>query len=78
MSDFLKVEGHASLVRDTTTGAILNNNRTEYEEYLYRKRLAEARESEISQHTEEINSMKNELSEIKKLLKELLSINKTE
>jgi wobble nucleotide-excising tRNase len=78
MNQFLKVEGHASLVRDTTTGAILNNNRTEYEEYLDRKRKAEARESEISQHTEEINSMKNELSEIKKLLKELLSINKTE
>jgi predicted transcriptional regulator len=73
MNDFLKVEGHASLVRDTTTGAILNNNRTEYEEYLDRKRKAEAREAEISQHTEDINNIKNELSDIKQLLQQLVS-----
>ena len=73
MNDFLKVEGHASLVRDTATGAILNNNRTEYEEYLDRKRKAEAREAEISQHTEDINNIKNELSDIKMLLKHLIS-----
>ena len=73
MNDFLKVEGHASLVRDTATGAILNNHRTEYEEYLDRKRKAEAREAEISQHTEDINNIKNELSDIKMLLKQLIS-----
>ena len=73
MNDFLKVEGHASLVRDTATGAILNNNRTEYEEYLDRKRKAEAREAEISQHTEDINNIKNELSDIKMLLEQLIS-----
>jgi wobble nucleotide-excising tRNase len=73
MNQFLKVEGHASLVRDIATGAILNNNRTEYEEYLDRKRKAEAREAEISQHTEDINNIKNELSDIKKLLLQLVS-----
>jgi wobble nucleotide-excising tRNase len=73
MNNFLKVEGHTSLVRDTATGAILNNNRTEYEEYLDRKRKAEAREAEISQHTEDINNIKNELSDIKQLLLQLVS-----
>jgi wobble nucleotide-excising tRNase len=73
MNHFLKVEGHASLVRDTATGAILNNNRTEYEEYLDRKRKAESREAEISQHTEDINNIKNELSDIKQLLQQLVS-----
>ena len=73
MTAFLKVQGHASLVRDTATGAILNNNRTEYEEYLDRKRKAEAREAEISQHTEDINNIKNELSDIKQLLLQLVS-----
>jgi hypothetical protein len=73
MNNFLKVEGHASLVRDTATGAILNNNRTEYEEYLDRKRKVEAREAEISQHTEDINNIKNELSDIKQLLLQLVS-----
>jgi wobble nucleotide-excising tRNase len=78
MNHFLKVQGHASLVRDTTTGAILNNNRTEYEEYLDRKRKAEAREAEISQHTEDINNIKNELSDIKQLLLQLVSTKKTD
>ena len=73
MKQFLKVQGHASLDRDTTTGAILNNNRTEYEEYLDRTRKAEAREAEISQHTEDINNIKNELSDIKQLLLQLVS-----
>lgn len=73
MNNFLKVEGHASLVRDTATGAILNNNRTEYEEYLDRKRKADAREAEISQHTEDINNIKNELTDIKQLLLQLVS-----
>ena len=73
MNNFLKVSGHASLVRDTATGAILNNNRTEYEEYLFQKRKTEARETEISQHTEDINNIKNELSDIKQLLQQLVS-----
>jgi len=73
MNHFLKVEGHASLVRDTATGAILNNNKNEYEAYLAQKRRTEAREAEISQHTEDINNIKNELSEIKQLLKQLVS-----
>jgi len=73
MNDFLKVEGHASLIRDTATGAILNNNRTEFEEYLDRKKRSEARDSEISQHTEDINNIKNELSDIKQLLQQLVS-----
>jgi predicted transcriptional regulator len=73
MIDFLKVEGHASLVRDTATGAILNNNRTEFDEYLDRKRRSEARDAEISQHTEDINNIKNELSDIKQLLQQLVS-----
>ena len=73
MSDFLKVEGHASLVRDPTTGAIINNNRTEYEVYLATRSKTEAREAEISQHTEDINNIKNELQEIKGLLLQLLT-----
>jgi wobble nucleotide-excising tRNase len=78
MTTFLKVEGHTSLVRDTATGAILNNNRTEFEEYLDRKKKIELRESEISQHTEDINNIKNDLSDIKKMLNHLLSTNKIE
>jgi predicted transcriptional regulator len=69
---YLKVLGHEGLVRDTTTGAILNTNRTEYEEYIARQRKVEEREAEISQHTEDINNIKNELHDIKSLLLQIL------
>lgn len=69
---YLKVEGHNGLVRDTSTGAIINTNRTEYEEYMARKRLAEQREIEISKHSEDINILKNEMQEIKSILLQLL------
>lgn len=73
MQNFLKVEGHANLVRDTATGAILNNSTTEYTQYLDTIKKAKTREDEISQHTNDINNINSELSDIKKLLQQLLS-----
>lgn len=69
---YLKVAGHAGLVRDTSTGAILNTNKSEYEEYIARQRQAEVREAEISKHTEDILNIKNELHDIKSLLLQIL------
>jgi hypothetical protein len=71
--DYLKVQGHNGLVRDISSGAIINTNRTEYEEYMERVRLAEQKDQLISQHTDEINNMKNELREIKDLLIKLVN-----
>jgi hypothetical protein len=73
MDKFLKVVGHDGLVRDPSTGAIINTNRTEYEEYMTRRRHAEDRENAISQHTDEINNLKNELQEIKSLILQVLN-----
>jgi hypothetical protein len=72
MNQYVKVEGHNGLVRDMSTGAIINTNRTEYEEYMARKRMAEQREMEISKHSEDINILKNELQDIKSLILQLL------
>jgi hypothetical protein len=72
MQQFLKVDGHNGLVRDMSTGAIINTNKSEYEEYMARKRMAEQREAEISKHSEDINILKNELQDIKSMLLEIL------
>lgn len=71
--DYLKVQGHNGLVRDLSSGAIINTNRAEYDEYMERVRLAEEKDQLISQHTDEINNMKNELREIKDLLIQLVN-----
>lgn len=71
--EYLKVQGHNGLVRDTSSGAIINTNRTEYEEYMQRVRLAQEKENLLSQHTVEINNIKNELHDIKHLLLQLVN-----
>lgn len=73
IDEYLKVAGHEGLIRDSSTGAIVNTNRSEYEDYIQRKRLAEQREKILSEHTDEINNMKNELREIKDLLIRLVN-----
>ena len=72
MSEFLKVEGHKDLVRDTSTGAILNTNRNAYLNYKKRLREAQKQRDEIRSATREINNLKCEMHEIKYMLKTLL------
>ena len=71
--DYLNVQGHSGLVREKSSGAIINTNRSEYEEYMQRVRLAEEKETTLSQHTAEINNIKNEMQEIKRLLMQLVN-----
>ncbi len=70
---FLKVAGHEGLVRDTSNGAILNTNTTDYENYIKQREAALQRNRQITEQAEEINNIKNELSEIKSLLTQLLA-----
>ena len=62
--DYLKVEGHDGLVRDQKTGAILNLDDSAIEARRKSKHLGSA--------FDDINMLKNEVSEIKTLLRELI------
>ena len=62
--DYLKVEGHDRLVRDQKTGAILNLDDSAIEARRKSKHLGSA--------LDDINMLKNEVSEIKSLLRELI------
>ena len=73
MTDFLKVVGHTGLVRDTSSGAIINTNRTEYEEDMARRKFAEDRENLIRQNAEDITNLKTEMHDIKSMLQQLLN-----
>lgn len=73
MTQYLKVEGNDSLVRDTSTKAIINTNKSDYENYIRQKRLIASRKDEIERQNNEINSIKSELSEVKALLMTLLA-----
>ena len=72
MTDYLQVEGHADLLRDNKSKAIINRNRNAFENA--RARAAEARKQrdEIRNATREINTLKCEMHEIKSLLIKLV------
>ena len=68
-SRFIPVEGHPGLVRDVNTNAILNINIQEVRKKRM-QRLAAKKQAE------EITVLKNEVSELKSLLRQLLEKSK--
>lgn len=61
----IPVKNHPNLFRDPNTGAILNDDSLAYQNYL---RLKNAKIEE----KEEINKLKEDINDIKKLLHELI------
>jgi hypothetical protein len=68
----IKVEGHDSLARDVRSNAIVNTSKNEYQLYMNRIRSREQQSDEIRNTIKEINLLKQELFEIKNLLKEVI------
>ena len=68
----LKVQGHDSLVRDTSTNAIINSSKSEYKIYMAKYRAREQQSDELRNACKEINNLKAELREIKTLIIEKL------
>ena len=70
--EYLQVEGKTDLVRDTNSGAIINRNRSAYEQAKRRAAEAQAARDTIRDTTRDINTLKSEMHEIKSLLKQLV------
>ena len=70
--EYAKVEGHSYLLRDSKTNSIINTNMVEYQEYLNRRNVKAGENQKVQTIEEEVYNIKNDISEIKSLLKELL------
>ena len=70
--EYSKVEGHSHLLRDSKTNSIINTNMVEYQEYLNRRNVKASENQKVQTIEEEVYNIKNDISEIKSLLKELL------
>jgi hypothetical protein len=68
----LRVEGFSNLVRDTNSNAIVNVNRTEFQVYMSRHKNRQKQGDELRGAIKEINTLKQELFEIKRLIKEVI------
>ena len=71
-NEFVKVKDHQNLMRDPTSNAILNNNQSDYDEYIARRNAAEKEKEKSSNMEEDLANLKGEINEIKSLLKELV------
>jgi len=70
-----RVEGHAHLVRDLKTQAIVNSDHDAYARYMVRKAKQAEKEDELRGVVREINTIKAEMFEIKSLIKEIVDRN---
>lgn len=72
-----KIKDHEGLVKDETSGAILLNNHAKANEYLAKKKaLTETADlkreiNTIKERLEDMETVKNDVSEIKNLLQQL-------
>ena len=62
----IPIEGHKNLFRDEKTGAIVNSDTFEYNQYIRMKK-------ERQKQKDEITELKNDVQQIKNLLMELIN-----
>ena len=70
--DFVKVKDHQNLMRDPLSNGILNDNQSDYDEYVARREAANKAKEKSSNMEEDLANLKGEINEIKSLLKELV------
>ena len=68
MSDYISINNNEDLVRDSHSKAILNTNRDALDAWKKRK----VKTNQIETHELEINNIRNELDEMKNMLKEIV------
>ena len=68
----LKVEGHDYLARDLRSNAIINTSKNDYQLYINRIKSRELQGDNIRNVIKEVNVLRQELEEIKSLLKEMV------
>jgi len=66
------IEGRGDIVKDDITGAVLNIDHSAYEAAVNASKLREASKHQLESNTNDINSIKTELTEIKTMLRTLI------
>ena len=72
MSKYLKVESDPNLLRNTDSQAIINNNSNEFDQFMEASRKKYNEKKAIETLKSDVNTMKNDLDEIKSLLKTIV------
>ena len=68
-----KVEHHPELARDGYSKAVTNIDNDAYKKYMQSAVVRKERNTILENNTEEINNLKEDVSEIKDMLRQLIS-----
>jgi len=68
MNNYLIVKTDRNLIRDLNSNAIVNKNKSEYDQFLKISEQKYKEKREFENLKDEVKSIKNDLSEIKSLL----------
>ena len=67
----MKIEGHPNLIKDENSNAILNTNYSEYDNYIQSRAKRKQKTDRIDNMEDDLKSLKDDINEIKTLLKAL-------
>ena len=69
--DYIKVKDKNYLVRDTDSNGIVNTDFDSYENYVFTYKNRMSSEKKLKEFEEDMNHLKNDIEEIKSLLRNL-------
>ena len=72
---YIKVKNNENLVRDPESNCIINTNKSEYEQYLARKKQKQNEVNKVDNLERDISTLRSEITEIKDLLRSLVNGN---
>ena len=73
MSDQLVVEDHPELLKDSYSKGIISRDHNAYDKYMSAALKRKERQSQLDNTIEEINTIKEEMSDMKDMIRQLLN-----
>jgi len=73
MKNLIPVEGRPNLYRDKNSNAIVNTDNLSYQQYLNHKKIIQNDKNRIENLEKNVNTIKDDLSQIKNLIIQLSS-----
>ena len=66
-----RVKDHNGLVKNTENNSIVNENKSEFESYIENRKRLSSQNEKVDELEQNVQEMKNDLNDIKDLLKKL-------
>lgn len=68
----ISIEGYTDLKRDVHSGGVVNTSTSEYQRYMTIQMAKKSEKQKMQSMCDELNSLKDEMQDIKSMLKQIL------